>query len=67
MSPTDRTFSKAIYLDDPDGINMEITLETPERFKECVPGPGNRLTFVGSDGVGRPGAYALDLNKVFEA
>ncbi|MGI4831788.1 MAG: VOC family protein [Janthinobacterium lividum] len=67
MSPTDHTFSKAIYLDDPDGINMEITLETPERFRECVPGPGNRLTFVGADGVGRPGAYALDLNQVFEA
>ena len=67
VSPTDHTFSKAIYLDDPDGINIEITLETPKRFKECVPGPGNRLTFVGADGVGRPGAYALDLNKVFES
>lgn len=67
MSPTDHTFSKAIYLDDPDGINIEITLETPERFRECVPGPGNRLTFVGADGVGRPGAYALDLNKVSES
>ena len=67
VSPTDHTFSKAIYLEDPDGINFEITLETPERFRECVPGPGNRLTFVGADGVGRPGAYALDLNKVFES
>ena len=67
MSPTDHTFSKAIYLDDPDGINIEITLETPERFRECVPGPGNRLTFVGADGVGRPGAYALDLEKVLQA
>ena len=66
MSPTDHTFSKAIYLDDPDGVNIEITLETPERFRECVPGPGNRLTFVGADGVGRPGACALDLNEVFE-
>ncbi len=67
ISPTDHTFSKSIYLDDPDGINVEITLETPERFRECVPGPGNRLTFVGADGVGRPGAYALDLHQVFEA
>ena len=67
ISPTDHTFSKAIYLDDPDGINVEITLETPERFRRCVPGPGNRLTFVGADGVGRPGAYALNLNKVFES
>lgn len=67
MSPTDHTFSKAIYFDDPDGINMEITLETPERFRECIPGPGNRLTFVGADGLGRPGAYALDLDKVLQA
>ena len=67
MSPTDHTFSKSVYLDDPNGINIEITLETPERFRECVPGPGNRLTFVGADGVGRPGAYALDLDKVFQA
>ncbi len=67
MSPMDHTFSKSIYLDDPDGINIEITLETPERFRECVPGPGNRLTFVGADGVGRPGAYALDLDKVLQA
>ena len=67
ISPTDHTFSKAIYLNDPDGINVEITLETPERFRECVPGPGNRLTFVGADGVGRPGAYALNLDKVFQA
>ena len=64
MSPADHTFSKFIYLDHPDGINIEITLETPERFKECVPGPGNALTFVGADGVGRPGAYALDLAHV---
>ncbi len=67
IAPTDHTFSKSIYLDDPDGINIEITLETPERFKDSVPGPGNRLTFVGADGVGRPGAYALDLNQVFGA
>ncbi len=67
ISPTDHTFSKSIYLDDPDGINVEITLETPERFRECVPGPGNRLTFVVADGVGRPGAYFLDLHQVFEA
>ncbi|MFK7906270.1 MAG: VOC family protein, partial [Chitinophagales bacterium] len=30
-SPIDHTMSKSIYLDDPDGINIEFTLETPER------------------------------------
>jgi len=36
--PTDHTFSKSSYLDDPDGINIEFTLETPERFKGVKPG-----------------------------
>jgi catechol 2,3-dioxygenase len=67
ISPTDHTFSKAIYLDDPDGINIEITLETPERFRGVKPGPGNRLIFIGTDGGERPGAYTLDLDKVFKA
>ncbi|WP_173009367.1 VOC family protein [Methylobacterium sp. P1-11] len=67
VSPTDHTFSKAIYLADPDGINVEVTLETPERFRGVRPGAGNRLLFIGTDGVERPGAYPLDLEKIFEA
>jgi len=67
MSPTDHTFSKSIYLDDPDGINIEFTLETPERFRGVKPGAGNRLIFIGADGSERPGAFALDLEKVFRA
>jgi catechol 2,3-dioxygenase len=66
IHPTDHTFSKAIYLDDPDGINIEFTLETPERFKGVRP-VGDRLAFVGVDGVERPGGYALDLEEVFRA
>ncbi len=66
MAPTDHTFSKAIYLEDPDGINIEFTLETPERFRGVRP-VGNRLAFIGADGVERPGGYALDLEKVFSA
>lgn len=30
--PTDHTMSKAIYLRDPDGLGIEISLLTPERF-----------------------------------
>ena len=67
IHPTDHTFSKAIYLDDLDGINIEFTLETPERFKGVKPGVGNRLVFIGTDGVERPGAFALDLEQVFRA
>ena len=32
ISPTDHTMSKAIYMEDPDGITVEITFETPERL-----------------------------------
>jgi catechol 2,3-dioxygenase len=31
IAPTDHTVSKAIYLNDPDGIGLELTLETPDR------------------------------------
>ncbi len=33
QSPTDHVFSQATYLHDPDGIMLELTLETPERFR----------------------------------
>jgi catechol 2,3-dioxygenase len=66
IAPTDHTFSKSIYLDDPDGINIEFTLETPERFKGVRP-VGNRLAFIGADGAEHPGGYALDLEQVFHA
>lgn len=36
FSPVDHIMSKAIYLNDPDGITVEITLETPERLRELV-------------------------------
>jgi catechol 2,3-dioxygenase len=66
IAPTDHTFSKSIYLDDPDGINIEFTLETPERFRG-VRHVGNRLAFIGTDGIERPGVFALDLEEVFRA
>lgn len=32
QSPTDHTMSKATYLTGPDGLGLELTLETPERL-----------------------------------
>ena len=32
QSPTDHVFSMATYIHDPDGLMVELTLETPERF-----------------------------------
>lgn len=32
VGPTDHLMAKSLYLVDPDGLEIEITLETPERF-----------------------------------
>ena len=63
-SPVDHTMSKSIYLDDPDGINVELTLETPERFKRVITTGGLRME--GSDGVIRSASDRLDMNEVMK-
>jgi len=64
-SPVDHTMSKSLYFDDPDGINIELTLETPERFKRVVTTQG--LGIEGTDGVVRSAGSRLDLNLVLSA
>lgn len=63
-SPVDHTMSKSIYLDDPDGINIEFTLETPERFKRVIARGGLRIEDV--DGVVRAPSVWLDVNEVLK-
>jgi catechol 2,3-dioxygenase len=63
MSPTDHVFSKAIYLDDPDGLGLEFTLETPERLRSI------RITPTGPEvidasGQRRSGRDPLDVREV---
>jgi catechol 2,3-dioxygenase len=63
MSPTDHVMSKAIYLDDPDGIGLELTLETPERLRSM------RMTAYGPEvidasGRRRSGRDPLDVRGV---
>jgi catechol 2,3-dioxygenase len=63
MSPTDHVMSKAIYLDDPDGIGLEFTLETPERLRSM------RMTPMGPEvidasGRRRSGRDPLDAREV---
>src|ERR1700753_3340002 len=54
QAPTDHIFSQATYLDDPDGIGLELTLETPERVAEVeVRGAEFRLVDTGG-GLRRP-------------
>lgn len=64
-SPIDHTMSKSIYLDDPDGINIEFTLETPERFKRVVTTGG--LKIEGADGIVRSASERLNVNEVLNA
>lgn len=61
-SAIDHTMSKSMYLDDPDGINIEFTLETPERFKRVISTQGLRIE--GADGVVRSASERLDVNVV---
>ena len=57
--PTDHTFSKAIYLSDPDGLGVELTLETPERGTEVSVGPDGPSIL---DATGRHLSLAEPLN-----
>ncbi|MFK7768332.1 MAG: VOC family protein [Mariniblastus sp.] len=64
-SPTDHTMSKSIYLTDPDGITVEFTLETPERFKRVITTGG--LKMEGVDGIVRGPSEKLDVDAVLQA
>lgn len=60
QSPTDHIFSKATYLHDPDGIMLEVTLETPERYRSIEIGPRSAY-IVDSEGQRRGPTEPLDL------
>lgn len=62
-SPTEHVFSKATYLDDPDGIGVEITLETPERVKEVDLSVPGRPELIDEDGNRLPPVGHLDLEE----
>ena len=64
-APIDHTMSKSIYLDDPDGINIEFTLETPERYKRII--TTNGIKIEGTDGIVRSASEHLDVNEVLKA
>jgi catechol 2,3-dioxygenase len=63
QAPTDHIFSKATYLSDPDGLQLELTLETPERAGEVLYGPAS-ITIRDSDGRPRGMTEPLDVGEV---
>ena len=60
QSPTDHIFSKATYLHDPDGIMLEFTLETPERFGSLIVTPTD-VVMIDADGRRSGPTEALDV------
>jgi catechol 2,3-dioxygenase len=60
QSPTDHIFSKATYLHDPDGIMLELTLETPERYGSIEIRSG-MITMFDRDGRRRSPTEPLDV------
>jgi catechol 2,3-dioxygenase len=66
ISPTDHTMSKAIYMEDPDGITVEITLETPERLERLDFSKGAPKA-IDKDGTVRSPSAPLDVQAVLKA
>lgn len=62
ISPTDHLASKSIYLADPDGLEIEIILETPERFGEFGD-LSKGLIMYDIDGNAHSGREALDVEQ----
>lgn len=62
FSLVDHIMSKSIYLEDPDGIQVEFTLETPERFSRVIPERG--LQIETADGKICEPSTKLDVNEV---
>ena len=60
QSPTDHTFSQATYVHDPDGIMLELTLETPGRFRSLEIGRDEVVMF-DNQGRRRGPTEALDV------
>lgn len=60
QSPTDHVMSKATYTRDPDGIMLELTLETPERMSRIEVGPRG-VWAVDADGMRRGATEPLDV------
>jgi catechol 2,3-dioxygenase len=65
VSPIDHTMSKAVYMKDPDGITVELTLETPERL-ERVEFSDKGPIAIDKDGTVRSATAPLDIESVMK-
>ncbi len=63
QAPTDHTMSKSTYLSDPDGLGLELVLETPERLGTWQNKAGE-LQLLDAEGSAHNLAEPLDVNEV---
>ena len=63
QAPTDHTMSKSTYLSDPDGLGLELVLETPERLGTWRNEAGE-LRLIDTEGNAHSIAEPLDVNEV---
>jgi catechol 2,3-dioxygenase len=65
IAPTDHTMTKSLYLEDPDGMAVEVALETPERFPDWrVHIEGRDIYIVDDKGQKRSPTQRLDMREV---
>jgi catechol 2,3-dioxygenase len=63
QAPTDHTMSKSTYLSDPDGLGLELALETPERLGSWRNEAG-RVELIDAEGNTHSIAEPLDVNEL---
>lgn len=63
--PTDHLLHWAMYLSDGDGVGVELSFETADRFDHAVPGP--QTVLVGTDGIEQGPVEPLDMRPITEA
>ncbi|HEX8212772.1 MAG TPA: VOC family protein [Longimicrobium sp.] len=63
VAPTDHVMSKALYLDDPDGIGLELALETPERRRSVQMVDGG-IVVIDAEGRRRSPTEPLDVEQL---
>lgn len=64
QAPTDHVMSWATYVEDPDGLGLELSLETVDRFGGYVDDPSLGLAVLDSEGRRRSGVAPLDVEEV---
>jgi catechol 2,3-dioxygenase len=65
FSPVDHTMSQSLYLTDNDYVLVELTLETPERFKRVLTERG--LFIEDTDGTIRGASAPLDTTEILKS